>query len=389
MDIYIDESGGFAIPSIPQSKVSCSAALIIPTSKRAEIFEGFLKLRSSWGLGNEEIKGNKLNESQIASVINFLSKYEVFLDICGVDTGLHDQKQIEDFKNVQANKITENLTDKHHPDLIKEVNELREKMLALSNPLFVQFYPVILLIEQVIKTAVWYYGQRNGEELGSFNWLVDAKDKKITNFEDLWSTLMLPILAQNQEIVLIEEGDYSYFDKKFKISIDDAPIYVRKEQPKRTKDLIDFKAIMKDSFKFGDSKDEIGLQLIDILAGAFTRALNGKLKKEGWENLGSLIVDRGFQTIRMLSLEIKSEADKEHELISSQHINILNAICKKAKPMFVQENKRKEPKEFQPPKISSFALAKSTFVQQQPKIGRNERCPCNSGKKFKKCCGFA
>jgi uncharacterized protein len=23
----------------------------------------------------------------------------------------------------------------------------------------------------------------------------------------------------------------------------------------------------------------------------------------------------------------------------------------------------------------------------QPKVGRNETCPCGSGKKFKKCCG--
>jgi hypothetical protein len=28
-------------------------------------------------------------------------------------------------------------------------------------------------------------------------------------------------------------------------------------------------------------------------------------------------------------------------------------------------------------------------VREQPKVGRNEPCPCNSGKKFKKCCGAA
>jgi SEC-C motif domain protein len=29
-----------------------------------------------------------------------------------------------------------------------------------------------------------------------------------------------------------------------------------------------------------------------------------------------------------------------------------------------------------------------TEVRQQPKVGRNEPCPCGSGKKFKKCCGI-
>ncbi len=28
-----------------------------------------------------------------------------------------------------------------------------------------------------------------------------------------------------------------------------------------------------------------------------------------------------------------------------------------------------------------------TFVRQEPKIGRNAPCPCQSGKKYKKCCG--
>ncbi|WP_278336889.1 SEC-C metal-binding domain-containing protein [Dorea formicigenerans] len=27
------------------------------------------------------------------------------------------------------------------------------------------------------------------------------------------------------------------------------------------------------------------------------------------------------------------------------------------------------------------------YVRLQPKIGRNDPCPCGSGKKYKKCCG--
>jgi preprotein translocase subunit SecA len=28
-----------------------------------------------------------------------------------------------------------------------------------------------------------------------------------------------------------------------------------------------------------------------------------------------------------------------------------------------------------------------TYKRDQPKIGRNDPCPCGSGKKYKKCCG--
>jgi uncharacterized protein len=29
----------------------------------------------------------------------------------------------------------------------------------------------------------------------------------------------------------------------------------------------------------------------------------------------------------------------------------------------------------------------STLRREVPKVGRNDDCPCGSGKKFKKCCG--
>jgi uncharacterized protein YchJ len=29
-----------------------------------------------------------------------------------------------------------------------------------------------------------------------------------------------------------------------------------------------------------------------------------------------------------------------------------------------------------------------TYVRETPKIGRNDPCPCGSGKKYKKCCGL-
>jgi len=37
-------------------------------------------------------------------------------------------------------------------------------------------------------------------------------------------------------------------------------------------------------------------------------------------------------------------------------------------------------------KVESEAIP-SPVRQPQPKVGRNEPCPCGSGKKYKKCCG--
>ena len=35
------------------------------------------------------------------------------------------------------------------------------------------------------------------------------------------------------------------------------------------------------------------------------------------------------------------------------------------------------------------APAPATLVRPRPKVGRNDPCPCGSGRKFKKCCGAA
>jgi preprotein translocase subunit SecA len=33
------------------------------------------------------------------------------------------------------------------------------------------------------------------------------------------------------------------------------------------------------------------------------------------------------------------------------------------------------------------AIAKARPVRAGPKVGRNDPCPCGSGKKYKQCCG--
>ncbi len=36
---------------------------------------------------------------------------------------------------------------------------------------------------------------------------------------------------------------------------------------------------------------------------------------------------------------------------------------------------------------SSCCAPQSPVIHTQPKIGRNDPCPCQSGKKYKQCCG--
>jgi preprotein translocase subunit SecA len=52
-----------------------------------------------------------------------------------------------------------------------------------------------------------------------------------------------------------------------------------------------------------------------------------------------------------------------------------------------QQRKRREQKEMQ--MISSGTMEKPQQVIRKEKIGRNDPCPCGSGKKYKKCHGAA
>ena len=57
----------------------------------------------------------------------------------------------------------------------------------------------------------------------------------------------------------------------------------------------------------------------------------------------------------------------------------------------IEENKSSENEKIESKEIccddESCCAPPSPIVRITPKIGRNEPCPCESGRKYKKCCG--
>lgn len=45
-----------------------------------------------------------------------------------------------------------------------------------------------------------------------------------------------------------------------------------------------------------------------------------------------------------------------------------------------------ERKEFLAERERLAKMPKKPFVREEPRVGRNDPCPCGSGKKYKKCC---
>ncbi len=120
----------------------------------------------------------------------------------------------------------------------------------------------------------------------------------------------------------------------------------------------------------GSKKSDTDLLIVDEWCEGFFRGLNlwGEIPPADMKQLESSIYPmRQFATDEGLeALESMSEAEIQR-LQESIHPNV-----EKLYRYF-----------FKPVKTTN-----TTFVHPTPKVGRNEPCPCGSGKKYKKCCGL-
>jgi hypothetical protein len=328
MHIFIDQSGNFVVSEEKKSKVSCVASLTIPDKHMDAVARNYISLRKFWGY-EEEVKGSKLSEKQISDTIALLRPYDVLVDIVCLNIGNHSPENVDKFKSVQADKLIENLTKEHHEKLVKQLHEYRERLLKLPNQLFIQATISIQLIKRILDHSPLYYCQRIPEELGNFVWFVDAKDKNTgkTPFEELWSTLLMPILESNYHMGVLEGGDYSYFHK-YEIESKDMTDHQRSLMSEKSIGGVDIKKLIKEQLFFEDSSTNIGLQLVDIMSSAFCRAMNGNLNIKGWRHLGMLMVKEPSIVLLDTDKNNNPKMDRRHALV-------LIAMKKKRKAMLV------------------------------------------------------
>ena len=104
-----------------------------------------------------------------------------------------------------------------------------------------------------------------------------------------------------------------------------------------------------------------------------------EFKRESFELFQNLLFDIKFELIRMLS-RMQIESPKEVEAQERQR------RADAAKRMNFEHSKAQDMGAENMPARSADPKGE-TFVRNQPKVGRNEPCPCGSGRKFKQCHG--
>jgi Protein of unknown function (DUF3800) len=292
MYIYMDESGGFVRPKADH-RISAVGALIVPDCQHRSLLRAFDSMVSGWRDPSGELKGSRLSEEQVAAVVALVRQYDAMFEVRCIDMGRHDDDRVEAFQKRQAAQFTGALTPNHSSDWIEWARNAENTMLSLPRQLFVQCMLTIYLVLEVVEQAATYYVQRFPSALGRFRWRIDAKDIKPTEYERLWTDVILP-MGQTQSLerpfATMEGGNYRYFNR-FYVDRGAAPPHLQAQMDMLEADGgLDFKRILGEDRVFGNSARDSGLQLIDVLVNAFCRAVNGNLQQPGWDELGSLMV---------------------------------------------------------------------------------------------------
>ena len=331
MNIYIDESGIFSNPASNKVAVSCVSGLVIPEIQQERIFNEYENILKVWNTSGNELKGSSLDESQVATIIEILRKYDVLLEIVGIDLSMHKDSDITKHKELQADKLVANLTSKHSKESIENMKRLQGILKQLSNQLYIQSVLTFQLIQSVLNTSTLFYCQRYPKELSAFNWIVDAKEIKRISYEDYWSTtvaMYLQSMSIKQPLITYESGDYSFFKRFYS---DEIPEYLKGIVVKEENNLIlNATMILKESLIFSDSKSNYGLELIDILANSFCRAIKNNLQIIGWDKLGNLIVNKNKDTIKFVSLSTQSG----ERSVKVNYANVVEHITNNSKSLW-------------------------------------------------------
>jgi hypothetical protein len=301
MYVFIDESGAFTCTPRRHS-ISAVGALIIPDALLSKVEQKYAALRGSLPTERGEVKGRLLAENHVARIVAMLARYQVLYVSAVIDMGIHDEDAIAEHKQGQAEGLTRNLTERHHPNLRAGLYSLRERLERMASQLYVQSTVMFVVIDRVLRDATFYYAQRRPQELGAFHWVIDGKDRgRITDWEDWWRYVVRPMLQSKmlrEPMVTLREADYSHFER-FDTTIGD---HLKPHIPHRQSDqATDLNKVMTEDLRFS-SEVEPGLEMVDVLVNATRRALMGNLGHLGWRDLRSLMIHQAHHYIQVMTL---------------------------------------------------------------------------------------
>jgi hypothetical protein len=265
--------------------------MVLPDYRRARIQRKYAEIRLQLPKLDGEVKGRLLNERHVADVVSLLRSNDALFWAAAIDLSYQSDAAIRGHQMEQAARITANLTPTHHPNIHRELQELRSALESFAPQLYVQSVLMFELIHRTLRDATLYFSQHQPKELSAFHWELDAKGTRgITKWEKWWTDVVLPILqskSQRDPWPQLVEGNYSFMKRFETTAPDGAP------PPSTTRKYVAWNArlILEEDFSFAGNATP-GLELVDILVNAVRRALVGNLKPGGFASIASIMTDR-------------------------------------------------------------------------------------------------
>jgi len=342
MRIYVDESGSFDVQPNLRRPVSCVGALVIPEAVHDDLIMEYRSLRLRWLRGGREVKGRELMEADFEAVLDVVSRYDVLFEVVGADRSLttrHDVVALQRSRATQLRARTGGDDRLHDGRLLAELADAYE---AQSTSDFLQGLVTESLIWQVIQAASAYYVQRIPRELARFEWVFDAKQagSSPTPPERLWRDIVAPIVASCHRLHLLPKADYSAFSRFFKQIALSIP--AGGDPPSDGNHIVvtDLNQVMCEHLSYVDSRSDLGIELVDVVLSAFSRAVNGTLQFPSWRKLGRLIVSRPPTSVNVILPKIGVGPTVFARVgygTTLRHLHL------SAKPMFTPDNSYMQP----------------------------------------------
>lgn len=319
MHIFLDESGTFALPAPGAFSPNIVGTLVVPDFKLATLEQRYSRLRHGLPKDAGEVKGRLLNEVQVGQVVDLLRKNSGLFFAHVIEMGLEDEASIRAHQAGAAEGMTRHLTDRHFDSLKADVWTRRRQLEEMSLPLYVQYTLMSELLADVLRDASLYWAQRRMPEILSFRWMVDGKGRDGQTKSEEWWDIVKGASVQSKlarkPLIALEGLDYSAFDRKFR---GPTPPFLRDTIVPHD-EFLSLNLMLDEFFTFS-SRNDLGLELVDILSNATRRALKGNLSATGWNGIPGLMVHQRGEYLKMRTLrpaQIDAEVPYKSLLVKS------------------------------------------------------------------------
>jgi hypothetical protein len=273
--VFIDEGGTF----VPETGWGVICSLAIPHKEVGRARREIERRTKDWPRQNGELKGGQLRPEHLETLVDILFRHDALLHACAIDVSKEDIAGVDRHKEAQCEGFTKHLTAEHHPDLVSDVWKLRKTLERMPRQLYFQYVILSQLVCTASEEAAIYFAQRRPRELGIFEWTVDAKNpRRITRYEKWWRQFLGPAIqsrSRRQPMICVSDVgfDYRFFEKSFGTKTE----VWYPDRPSKLVDGYDVRKMITDHIQFVDSRDEILIQSVDILASFLRRLLAAEI----------------------------------------------------------------------------------------------------------------